>query len=92
LPQRRPGNYLAFASDVLVLTAEGFGRRLRFAAAPDETAWSAIAMLLTHVLSLRRSIALDTIDDAPAVQSPHLGGLGDRFTVRRDHRGLELTL
>jgi ATP-dependent Lhr-like helicase len=92
LPQRRPGNYLAFASEVLVLTAESFGRRLRFAGAPDETAWSAIVMLLTHVLRLRRSIALDAIDDAPAAQSPHLAGLGDRFTLRHDHRGLELTL
>jgi ATP-dependent Lhr-like helicase len=91
LPQRRPGNCLAFAHARHVLTAEGFGRRLRFAPAPDDDAWQAISLLLTHLLEQRRTIALEAIDDAPPAASAHLAALADRFTLRRDHRGYELS-
>jgi ATP-dependent Lhr-like helicase len=92
LPARRTGNYLAFAGADLVVTAENGGRRLAFAPEMDETRWPAVTALLTHLLSRRRAIALDRIDDEAPERSPHLAALGDWFTLRRDHRGIELTL
>ena len=92
LPQRRAGNYLAFRASRLVLVAETFGRRLRFAADFGDEDWSSAAALLTHILRIRRVIPLDTIDDAPPAQHARFAHLSDTFDARRDHRGVELTL
>jgi ATP-dependent Lhr-like helicase len=92
LPHRRPGAYLAFSGSHLSATVEGWGRRINFAPDLDAAAWTAVAQLLTHLLSRQRTIALESIDGAPAAASPLLPRLGDDFQVSRDHRGVELSL
>lgn len=92
LPHRRPGNYLAFAKGELVVVLESWGRRITIAESITDAGWQALAMLLTHVLLQVRAIDLELVNGEAAVKSPHLARLGDVFSVRRDHRGVELSL
>jgi len=92
LPHRRSNNYLAFHAGRVVLVAENHGRRLTFAADLDDAAFDSAAVLLTHLLMLRRKIPIDSIDGAPPNESEHIARLGDRFDVSRDHRRVELLL
>ena len=90
LPHRRPGNYLALHRGTLVLTAENYGRRLNFAPDLDEDAFAPALALLTHLLTVRRKIPVDSIDGAAPNESRYLTRLADAFDVARDHRRIEL--
>ncbi len=90
LPHRRPGNYLAFHRNTLVLTAENFGRRLSFAPDLDDAAFASAIALLTHLLTVRRKVPVDSIDGGAPNKSRYLARLADVFDVARDHRRIEL--
>ncbi len=90
LPHRRAGNYLAFHRGVIVLTAENYGRRLTFAPDLDDAAFTSAVTLLTHLLSVRRKIPVDSIDGGSPNESRYLTRLADVFDVARDHRRIEL--
>ncbi len=90
LPHRRAGNYLAFYRCALVLTVENYGKRLTFAPDLDDAALAPAIALLTHLLTVRRKIPVDTIDGAPPSESRYLARLGDVFDIARDHRRIEL--
>ena len=90
LPHRRAGNYLALYRGVLVLTVENYGKRLTFAPDLDDAAFAPAIALLTHLLTVRRKIPVDTIDGAPPSESRYLARLADVFDMARDHRRIEL--
>ncbi len=90
LPHRRAGNYLALHRGVLVLTVENYGKRLTFAPDLDDAALAPAVALLTHLLTVRRKIPVDTIDGAPPSESRYLARLADVFDIARDHRRIEL--
>ncbi len=90
LPHRRAGNYLALHRGALVLTVENYGKRLTFAPDLDDAALAPAIALLTHLLTVRRKIPVDSIDGAPPSESRYLTRLADVFDVARDHRRIEL--
>ena len=92
LPHRRTNNYLAFHRGSVVLTAENHGRRLGFARDLEGDAFGSAVALLTHLLTVRRKIPIDSIDAAPPNESPYLPRLADVFEVARDHRRVELLM
>jgi ATP-dependent Lhr-like helicase len=90
LPHRRAGNYLALYRGALVLTAENYGRRLNFAPDLDDAAFAPAIALLTHLLTVRRKVPIDSIDGASPNESRYLTRLADVFDVTHDHRRVEL--
>ncbi len=90
LPHRRAGNYLALYRGALVLTAENYGRRLHFAPDLDDAAFAPAIALLTHLLTFRRKVPIDSIDGASPNESRYLTRLADVFDVTHDHRRVEL--
>ncbi len=75
-----------------MLVAENHGRRLIFAEDLDDGAFASAVALLTHLLTIRRKISIDTIDGASPNESPYLVRFADKFDVARDHRRVELLL
>ena len=75
-----------------MLAAENYGRRLTFAADLDDAAFASAVALLTHLVTTRRKIPIDSIDGAPPRDSAYLARLADKFDVAHDHRRVELLL
>jgi ATP-dependent Lhr-like helicase len=86
LPPRRPQNYLSFHAGRLALVIENQGRRLRFIEPVDPAAMPAILAPLRLLLARERRLAIETIGDVPAIQSPWLDALATIARVVRDHR------
>ena len=90
VPQRRQGNYLGFHRGELGMSMEGNGRRLRIFPPADDPALDALLSALPLPRQLGRRIELETIDGAPAKDSPHLPALARHWTLAHDHRGVYL--
>ncbi len=91
LPQRRLGNFLAFADGALALVAENQGKDLTYHVPWDHPDMDQINAVLVHLVASRRQrIALQTINGEPATKSPYLAGLDRLFTVSRDHKACYL--
>ena len=90
LPQRRAQNHLGFHAGELAFVVENGGRRLRIHLGPDDPGLDALAIHLGPILRGRRRVAIETINDLPARQSPHLEALDRHLELARDHRGIYL--
>ena len=88
LPQRRVGNYLGFHGGELALIVENGGKRLRISLDPDDPALDTLLPKLAAVAPTGRRLVVETINDAPAQDSPHLAALSRHMTLRQDHRGV----
>ena len=88
LPQRRAQNHLGFHAGELAFVVENGGRRLHIHLEPDDPGLDALAMQLGLILRGNRRIAIETINDLPARQSPYLETLGRHMDLAHDHRGV----
>lgn len=88
LPQRRAQNHLGFHAGQLAFVVENGGKRLRIHLEPDDPVLDALAIHLEPILRGGRRVAIETINDLPARQSPYLDALGRHLDLVRDHRGV----
>lgn len=90
LPQRRPQNHLGFHAGELAFVVENGGRRLSIYVEPHDPELDALAADLASILRGHRRVAIETINDLPARQSPYLEALDRHLELARDHRGIYL--
>ncbi|MFW6092882.1 MAG: Lhr family helicase, partial [Pseudomonadota bacterium] len=86
LPQRRPGNYLAFHHGALALVVEKAGAQLTFHLPPEHPDTAAVLAPLCRLLARRGRIPLERIDGAPPRDSAHLPALETLGRIVSDHR------
>ena len=89
-PPRRAGNYLTFDNGELALTARNYGAHIRFVQEPTDASIATICAPLTHILTQRSRITVQTIDDESAKSSRWVGLLGTCFRITHDHKHLYL--
>ena len=88
LPQRRAQNHLGFHAGQLAFVVENSGSRLRIHIPPDDPGLDALAIHLAPILRGGRRVAIETINDLPARQSPYIEALGRHLDLAHDHRGV----
>ena len=88
LPQRRAQNHLGFHAGELAFVVENGGRRLNIRLEPDDPGLDALAIHLGPILRRARRVAIETINELPARQSPYLEALGRHLALAHDHRGV----
>ncbi len=90
LPQRRPQNYLSYLDDELALVIENGGARLTFHLPPDHPRLVEALEPLAHLVRRQRRIAVQTINDLDARQSPYLEPIGTILKGVKDHKLITL--
>ena len=88
LPRRLAQNHLGFHAGELAFVVENGGRRLSIHLKPDHPALDALAIHLEPILRGGRRVAIETINDLPARQSPYIEALGRHLDLAHDHRGV----
>jgi ATP-dependent Lhr-like helicase len=94
LPKRVAGTHLVFRGPRLVLVSQGNGRNLNFLVPPDDDQIPAHLGVCRHLLTreyapLRRLI-IETINGAPAPESPYLPAFKALFDVVVDAKKVSL--
>ncbi len=88
LPFRRAQNHIGFHAGELAFVVENGGKRLSIHLEPDDPALDTLAIDLAEIVRGRTRVAIDTINDVPARQSPYLEALGRHLNLAHDHRGV----
>jgi len=94
LPKRLPATYLVYHGAALVLVLERCGLRVDVRVAPDDPSLVRYCDVFEHLLM--RAVApceyltIDRINDTPALRSPYLGALRERFQVAAEMRRVTL--
>lgn len=89
LVQRRAGNYLSFVDGALALTVSNGGRALQYHIDWNDSRMDEANSVLSHLVETTgRRVVIQTINAAPAQQSPYLDGLKRLFTLVGDHKDI----
>jgi ATP-dependent helicase Lhr and Lhr-like helicase len=90
LPQRRPGNYLAFLEGRLALVIENGGKRLTFFVPAEHPRLAETLEPLAYLLDRERRLGLEWINCGAAAGSPYLPALERLGRLVSDHRSTYL--
>ncbi len=95
LPRRAAPNLLVFHGRQLVVTAEASGRKLRIEPRPDHPLLADYLGFLATMLGRRvqpmRHVDVESINDAPAAESPYRAAFEKRFHITRHGDGLRVS-
>ena len=92
LPRRIPSNYLVIHDEKLVMSLARQGKDMYFYVAPDDDSLTRYLGVIHHlcyraVRPIRR-LRIETINQAPASDSPYLAAIEAQFTLFRDHKSV----
>ena len=94
LPSRRDGTHLVYHGKRLVMVSEGKGRRLIFHCTHDDESLAGYLAPLHHLLTRSfqplRKIAIESINEEKATQSPYVDALRTAFDLTVDHKKIIL--
>jgi ATP-dependent Lhr-like helicase len=95
LPPRVPSTHLVYRGAKLVMVSKRNGRDLTFHVPPDDPHLPEYMGALHHLLSRQfqpvRRIAIETINEDPAPQSPYVPALRTCFEVMVDYKQVNLS-